>query len=392
MFHDAFKRASCRKTGTTVGALSLIAVLSSFALSAAASDTPITRIAFGSCAKEHKPQPIWDAINKQSPELFVFLGDNIYGDTEDMQVMRDKWAKLGAQPGYQQLKQRCQILATWDDHDYGVNDGGKHYPKRIESQQAFLDFFEEPQGTPRRTTPGIYDARGFGPAGKRVQVILLDTRYFRSDLERGERGPRGDGYPGRYVPTSDRNRTMLGTDQWRWLEQQLREPADVRIIASSIQFVANDHRFEKWGNLPHERERMLKLIAQTGANGVIFISGDRHMSELSKLEDARVGYPLFDVTSSSLNQPGGTFNEINRHRVGRVYNATNFGMLHIDWEQRAVTFEIRKEDGDVFLTHTVSLKSLQQDERVATRDTDAVRIVATRDDAGIRSGREVISE
>ena len=75
------------------------------------------------------------------PELFLFLGDNIYADTENMDVMRAKYAKLAAMPGFKALRERCPILATWDDHDLGVNDGGSEYPRKEESQQVFLDFF-----------------------------------------------------------------------------------------------------------------------------------------------------------------------------------------------------------------------------------------------------------
>src|SRR5438046_491914 len=107
----------------------------------AADESLLSRVAFGSCAKQDKPQPIWDAVVERKPELFVFLGDNIYADTQDMDVMRAKYALLGKQPGYQKLKKTCPILATWDDHDYGANDAGAEYPRKKEAQQVFLDFF-----------------------------------------------------------------------------------------------------------------------------------------------------------------------------------------------------------------------------------------------------------
>ena len=94
--------------------------------------------------------------------------------------MRAKYAKLAAMPGFKALRESVPILATWDDHDLGVNDGGSDYPKKVESQKIFLDFFGDPEDSPRRKQPGVYDAKVFGPEGKRVQVIMLDTRYFRS--------------------------------------------------------------------------------------------------------------------------------------------------------------------------------------------------------------------
>src|SRR5438094_6137873 len=95
------------------------------AASAGAGDKMVlSRIAFGSCARQDKPQPIWDAVVAVKPDIYLSLGDTIYGDTEDMAVMKKKYDQLAAIPGWQKLKKTCPILATWDDHDYGVNDGG----------------------------------------------------------------------------------------------------------------------------------------------------------------------------------------------------------------------------------------------------------------------------
>lgn len=181
---------------------------------------PLSRIAFGSCAKQDRPQLIWDAVIETKPQLFLFLGDNIYGDTQDMQVLREKWNLLGAQPGYQRLKATCPILATWDDHDYGANDAGADYTQKKESQQIFHDFFGVPSDSPRRQHEGGYHAKVFGPLGKRVQVILLDVRYFRSPLVKGFKpGEPGDGYRGVYLPNDDPNATILGEMQWKWLAE-----------------------------------------------------------------------------------------------------------------------------------------------------------------------------
>jgi alkaline phosphatase D len=279
-----------------------------------------------------------------------------------MAVMREKYDTLAADPGYQALKQTCPILATWDDHDYGRNDAGAEYPAKTESQQAFLDFFDEPADSERRGTPGVYDAKVFGPTGKRVQIILLDTRYFRSELTKAPRGPEGDGRLGSYVPNNDPDTTILGAAQWTWLSEQLRQPAEIRVIVSSIQVVAEDHRFEKWMNHPHERERLYKLIGQTKARGVLFISGDRHMAELSRM-DGGVGYPLYDLTSSALNQTSDWYNEINRHRWSRAYSEPNYGLITIDWSQAdpTITLEIRKVDGKPAIWHQIALSGSNRD-------------------------------
>lgn len=329
-----------------------------------ADDAVLSRIAVGSCARQNREQPIWDAVVAARPELFLFIGDNIYGDTEDMDVLRAKYAQLGAQPGYQKLKAACPILAVWDDHDYGVNDGGRDYPKRVESQQVFNDFFETPADSPRRSRPGIHDAHIFGPAGKRVQVILLDTRYFRSPLKAR---PANDRRRGPYAPDDDPAATMLGEEQWRWLDAELQKPAEVRIIASSVQVIPNEHHWEKWGNMPRERRRLFELIRKHKAGGVIFVSGDRHLAEISRLdvgsEESGVSYPLYDLTSSSLNQPsgGGNENEPNRHRLGKNYLLVNFGAITIDWTATDPTIDLTVHDveGKPVRQTTFKLSELQ---------------------------------
>jgi alkaline phosphatase D len=338
-----------------------------------AQEKPLSRIAFGSCANQDRPQPIWDAVAALQPELFVSLGDNIYADTEDMEVLREKYRLLGDQPGFRKLRQTCPVLATWDDHDYGANDAGADYPKKRESQQVFLDFFEVPKDDPRRRQEGVYQARTFGPDGKQVQIILLDTRYFRSPLKKGySNGEPGEGRRGIYVPSDDRQATILGEQQWKWLGEQLAVPAEVRLIVSSIQFVADEHGSEKWGNFPHERQRFLKLLRDAKASGVIFLSGDRHLAEISRLPgDGHdgIGYALYDVTSSSLNVPSGNFtkagtrftNEVNSHRVGLTYFETNFAVVEIDWDKPdpIIRLQVRDQAGDVVLQVRLALSQLQ---------------------------------
>lgn len=355
-------------------ALHLLVVSGSLPLLVAAptlaAEKPISRIAFGSCAKQNKPQPIWDTIVGTKPQRFLFIGDNIYGDTEDMAVLRAKYAMLNAKPGYQRLKKVCPILATWDDHDYGKNDAGVEYAKKKESQQIFLDVFDVPKDSPRRRQEGVYHAEITGPVGKRVQFILLDTRYFRSPLKTGGKNDEpGSGLRGPYPPDDDPKKTMLGPAQWKWLEAQLRQPAEVRILASSIQVVASQHRWEGWGTFPRERKRLFDLIGKTKAGGVIIISGDRHKAEISRINHTAAGYPIYDVTSSSLNAPSGNFtktgvrfgNELNRHRVGLMYFDINFGTILVDWSQPdpVVRMQVRDAVGDVVLQAKTTLGKLK---------------------------------
>jgi alkaline phosphatase D len=278
-----------------------------------------------------------------------------------MEIMQEKWKLLDQQPGFARLRKACQVLATWDDHDYGLNDGGVEFTAKAASQKVFLDFFNEPADSPRRQREGIYDAKLFGEAERRVQIILLDTRYFRSQLVKsGKTYSFGSGIHGPYAANDDPNTTVLGEAQWEWLEQQLRVPARLRIIASSIQVISNEHWWEKWGNFPHERQRLFQLLKETKAGGAVLISGDRHRAEVSRI-DCGLGYPLYDITSSSLNQPQPWRNELNEHRVGTLFGDINFGTITIDWTQAdpLVTMEIRDSQAKSMIEVQHHLSELQ---------------------------------
>ena len=315
----------------------------------------IRRIAFGSCARQGDPQPIWNAIANTKPDVFLFLGDIIYGDTTDPEELRRAYATLAAKPEFSQFRQAAPVLATWDDHDYGLNDGGAEHPRKQEAQEALLDFLHEPKDSPLRQQEGVYQSHIFGPDGRRVQIILLDTRYHRGPLTR----IRGGGYT-IYLPSADRSTTMLGAKQWQWLREQLRKPAEVRLLVSSIQVIPNEHPFEKWGNLPHERKRLLETIRDAKAEGVLLLSGDQHMAEISVLRKA-AGYDLIECTSSGMTHTRGALPAPNSYRYGNLIVQKNFGLLEIDWDAKdpIVALTIRGEHGAVLLDHEIPLSRLR---------------------------------
>lgn len=286
------------------------------------------RIAFGSCADQERPQPILETVVARSPDLFVYLGDNIYGDTEDMGELRAKYAILAARPEFRALRAKCPLLAIWDDHDYGANDAGRYYPKKAESREVFLDFWREPADSARRDHPGIYHAHTFRAKGRALQVILLDTRTFRDDLLLAGEAPEPP-LKNDYRPNPDPGATILGEAQWDWLRERLAEPADLRIIATSIQFGHSYNGWESWTNVPHERERMIELIAETRANGVVFISGDVHWGEINR-QEVDGGYPLYDVTASGINNDWDVI-EPSARRVGSAVPEYNVGFIEVDW-------------------------------------------------------------
>jgi alkaline phosphatase D len=323
----------------------------------------ITRIAVGSCVRQDRPQPLWGAVAAFRPDVLLMLGDNVYGDTEEMDVLREKYSLLASQPGFAALRATVPIVAVWDDHDYGANDAGREYPRKRESQQVFLDFFGVAADSPLRTQAGIHRAVAVGPPGRRVQFICLDTRYHRSPLHEIPRAEREPGQ-GPYRPTFDPDATVLGAEQWTWLDRVLREPADVRIVLSSIQVAATEHHYEHWGNFPLERARLLRTIRESGAAGVVIVSGDRHAGEISRIPAGAgaLAYPLHDLTASSINQPKRLDcpEEPNRLRVGPWQRGVNFGTIEIDWDASpaALTLALRDERGAVFHGERVTLPSL----------------------------------
>lgn len=318
------------------------------------------RICFGSCGHQDKPQPILRTVVAARPDLFIYLGDNIYGDTLDMGVLRAKYDKLAAKAEFQALRREVPVLAVWDDHDYGANDAGQEYPRKEESRQIFLDFWQVPADSPRRAHPGIYGAHRFTDGQHTLQVILLDTRTFRDPLKRTPK-LRLPGSPLKndYQPDPDPAKTLLGERQWEWLEEQLREPADLRIVCSSIQFAHEYNGWESWTNLPAEQQRMLDLIRSTRANGVVFISGDVHWGEISRREIPG-GYPLYDVTASGITETWPTV-EPNRFRVpdttaGSVVRQNHFGQIDIDWQAAAprITLQIIDRHGKAWNTTAIA--------------------------------------
>jgi alkaline phosphatase D len=344
------------RSTTAWGAALLAAIALAGAPAARADGPPLTRIAFGSCAHQDRPQPIWDAILAYRPELFVFAGDNVYGDLNPgaPDGLADAYATAARLPGYRAVREQVPVLAIWDDHDYGQNDAGGDFPYKEQAKALFLEFWQVPADDPRRGRAGLYHAQMFGPQGMRLQIILLDTRSFRSPLKPTDQ--RGAPGKERYLPDPDPAKTMLGEAQWSWLRQELQRPAELRLVVSSIQVLAEGHGWERWGNLPRERERLLDLIAATGAGGVIFLSGDRHVGGLYR----RPGppYALYEITSSGLNMSYPAAREAGPLRLGQVYGAENFGTVDIDWWAGRVTLSVRALNGEPVRRTVIALAEL----------------------------------
>jgi alkaline phosphatase D len=313
-----------------------------------------TRIAFGSCMHQSLPKPVLDLATTSAPDFFVFLGDNIYGDTDDMAVLAAKYQEQAASPELGRLRDAMPAYATWDDHDYGRNDAGSEYPPKAESKALFLDFWEEPAGSPRFEHDGLYTSYLFEEDGGIVQLILLDMRWFRDPLDPNSGMGMND-----YVPTADTTRTMLGDEQWAWLAAELAQPADVRIVATSIQFGHDYNGWESWTNMPHERQHLVDVVRASGAEVTLFISGDAHWAELSRFQPDG-GYPLYDLTSSGITEEWPIIPP-NGNRVGEAVPDNNYGFLEIAWgdDDDAITFGIVDVNGVERIRHEVAASELR---------------------------------
>ncbi|MFT6934166.1 MAG: alkaline phosphatase D [Maribacter sp.] len=300
-------------------------------------------IAFGSCNKTSLPNLLWDDIQQTKPDVWIWGGDNIYADTDDMQKLRSMYAAQKAIPGYKNLMATAAVIGTWDDHDYGLNDGGAEFLAKKESQQAFLDFMDVGADSPRRNREGVYASHAYQTGEGSVKVLVLDTRYFRTALTPDTETKK------RTKPNEYGEGTVLGVAQWSWLEQELvHSKADFNIIVSSIQILSNEHGFECWGNFPHEVDRFKRIIANSNANGIIVLSGDRHISEISKTELADVSYPLIDFTSSGLTHAyRGFTGEPNPFRMGAVVSTESFGTVRLNFKTKTAVLQMLGDNGEV---------------------------------------------
>ena len=313
-------------------------------LSVHAYSADVVRIAVGSCAHQDDPQPIWDAIVKQKPDLFLFIGDTIYANTNSPEEYKREFAKLEAVEGFQKLRQTCPIHAIWDDHDFGVDDGGAEHTAKREFQKIFQDFFRVPNDSPFRQQEGVQQSLVIGEPGRRVQIVMLDTRYHRGPLKSIRLRDRT-----LYLPNVDPTVTMLGDKQWSWFERQLADvTAEVRIVASSIQIIPDEHPFEKWANLPLERDRFLARIRAVEKGTVVLLSGDQHLAEISQIELTPTRM-LYELTSSGMTHTRMNIPAPNRHRLGKLYIRKNFGMVEVRWDQETpqISLRIYDDSGEV---------------------------------------------
>jgi alkaline phosphatase D len=327
-----------------------------------APDKALTRIAFGSCYHPSLESGIFDEIAGQHPGVFVFLGDNVYAKDESddptLMSLRQAYANLSAVKSFKALRESTPLLVAWDDHDYGKDDAGGDFKYREFSESLYNYAWNIEPSDERTSRAGVYLEQTVGPIGKRVQFITLDTRSFRTPLTQH---PNQD--IGRYVESQDPNQNVLGESQWKWLAEQLRKPADIRIIVTPIQLIADGHHWESWRVMPKERERLYRLLSSSKANGVVVVSGDRHSAAIYALAEFEP-YPLYELTTSSLNVPLTSFvknpvDEPGPHRLINPYYETNYGLIDINWEDEELSLKLMDETSRMIAEEIIRIDSLR---------------------------------
>lgn len=316
----------------------------------------LTRLGFGSCNHHDRSQDMWPVAAAKDPQLFLAIGDNVYGDYgyrggANLGSFRAAYQQQAGHAEFQAFRRVVPMLATWDDHDFGPNDSGGNFFAKEWSERLFETFWRSSDAVKSR--PGIYDSMMIGPEGRRVQLIMLDTRFFRGELVEGKFVEDLGGYDQNRDPEA----TMLGAAQWQWLEQELAKPADLRILVSSIQVLTDAHRWEAWSRMPLERERLYFALGARNGGGLVMLSGDRHQGAIYKDTPSALGEEVWEFTSSSMNlaflRESGTDREPDPRRVTSMVAEENFGMVEIDWTARVVTFDMLNDKGLTIEKRTV---------------------------------------
>ena len=296
------------------------------------------KLGLGSCNDQRLPTPAWTALQQENLDTFFFLGDNVYGDVPsgELENLKNSYNVFDkAMPTW--LKQ-TEKLVIWDDHDYGLNDGGGSYKNKIEAQRLFNDFWKIPSDDLRQSREGVYFSTEKIISDKSVLIIGLDTRYFRSDLNKVN---------GSYIVNEGPDATILGNEQWKWLKEQLKKPHDILILATSIQLLATEHRFEKWSNFPKERAQIIALLNQLDST-VLVISGDRHRGGIYKQGN------LVEITSSSLNRGLPPIPETDTLLLGKTHTIHNYGI--IEFSDSKLELFIKDEKMNILESLQIPLK------------------------------------
>jgi alkaline phosphatase D len=303
------------------------------ARTAPANERGAFRVAFGSCAKRSVDpvQTLWVAVQARKPDLFLWLGDNIYGDSLDADILAEEYRSQRMVPSLQPLLRSVPQLATWDDHDFGINDGDSRHPQKQQALAVFSRYWANPAAGVA-AVPGTFFRFVYGG----IDFFFLDDRYYRSPN----------------AAPDDAGKTMLGRGQLAWLQaelQQSKSPFKV-LVSGSPWSKAKGKQGDAWSAFRRERDELFEFLRARNIGGVVLLSGDTHVAELNCIPwSLRGGYDLYDFCSSPLAQECATgVEELHPElRVRPVFSkGANFGVLEFDLRGEAtLTYRCVAADG-----------------------------------------------
>lgn len=316
-------------------------------------------LGFGSCARYalDARQPIWNAVDRLSPDFFCWIGDNIYGDSGSVLTLADEYKRQRAVSSYQRIASRIPQLAIWDDHDYAFNDSDRRNPVKEQALNLFRAFWANPAyGLP--DVPGVFFQYSYGG----VDFFFLDVRYHRDPNDAPD-GPE---------------KTMLGQRQKSWLMRGLSSStAPFKLIVSGSGWsFAKGFGGDSWASFTHERDEVFNFIRDREIGGVVLVSGDTHVAELNAIPwSERGGYDFYDLVSSPLAQPTSD-SWLDRHPERRIrqpyFGTCNFGLISFEMKPEPVlTFNVIDTNGAaVWETFRLRAEELRNGESTWHRKMD----------------------
>ena len=322
-------------------------------------DPPDAKFIIGSCSYINEPKfdrpgkpygsnfEIFNSINKKKPDFMLWLGDNTYlrePDWNSRTGFIKRYSHTRAFPELQPLLASTHHYATWDDHDYGPNNSDGSFWLKETASEIFKLFW----GNPNYDVTGKGGITGFFQWSD-LDFFLLDNRYHRT---------ANNNFTG--------NRQMLGKDQIDWLINALSfSQASFKFVAVGGQVISNGAVYENYATYPDERKYLLDKIREAKIEGVIFLDGDRHHTILSKMQETKNVYPLYDLTCSSLTAGVNNDNEpYNSFKLEETFvNVNNFGMLNVTGpaNDRELTIQIFDKDGKELWIKSIKANDLKYD-------------------------------
>lgn len=301
----------------------------------------VNSIIFASCNNQNIQSPVFELIQNMHPDLFIWTGDIIYPDWpipwpgNNLDKIAHKYNLLQNSQGYRHLAASVPVTGIYDDHDFGQNNGGATYPYRRESKQLLQQFFREDENAERSQHEGAYTWYRFQSGNLNYAVILLDTRYYREK-------------PGK-------NSQLLGSEQWKWLEDVLAiRELDLLMIVSGTSVLSIDTENEGWKDYPSEKERLFDLLDQVQIP-TVFVAGDKHYGEINT--DNIHGRNYYEMVASGITHteaPAKSY--VNNILHSQRYVGVNFGRILLpDSPENYITIQVVDNKGHVQLEQSMIL-------------------------------------